>query len=99
MEEPDFWDDPEQSQESMKNLKSMKDDIEVYHTLKEQFEEIEVLMEMAEEENDESLLPEIREILDSFITSYENIRIKTLLSGEFDKENAIISLHAGAGGT
>ena len=99
MEEPDFWDDPEQSQESMKNLKSMKDDIEVYHTLKEQFEEIEVLMEMAEEENDESLLPEIREILDSFIASYENIRIKTLLSGEFDKENAIISLHAGAGGT
>jgi peptide chain release factor 2 len=54
---------------------------------------------MAEEENDASLIPEIQETLDQFIATYENIRIKTLLSGEYDKDNAIVSLHAGTGGT
>lgn len=99
MEEPDFWDRPEESQEAMKTLKDLKDDIETYHALKEQFEEIETLIEMAKEENDASLIPEIQETLDSFISTYENIRIKTLLSGEYDRDNAIVTLHAGAGGT
>ena len=99
MEEPDFWDDPEQSQEFMKKLKSMKDDIATYHTLQEQYEEIETLIEMAEEENDTSLLDEIQTTLDEFTTAFDNIRIKTLLSGEYDNVNAIVSLHAGAGGT
>ena len=99
MEEPGFWDDPEQSQEMMKKLKSMKDDIAIYHTLQEQYEEIETLIEMAEEENDASLIEEIQTTLDEFIASFDNIRIKTLLSGEYDNANAIVSLHAGAGGT
>ncbi|MDD7436229.1 MAG: peptide chain release factor 2 [Lachnospiraceae bacterium] len=99
MEEPGFWDDPEQSQEMMKKLKSMKDDIATYHTLQEQYEEIETLIEMAEEENDVSLIEEIQTTLDEFIASFDNIRIKTLLSGEYDNANAIVSLHAGAGGT
>ena len=99
MEEPDFWDKPEESQEAMKTLKDMKSDIETYQTLQEQFEEIETLIEMAEEENDASLLEEIQETLESFISTYDNIRIKTLLSGEYDKDNAIVTLHAGAGGT
>ena len=99
MEEPDFWDRPEESQEAMKTLKDLKDDIETYHALKEQFEEIETLIEMAKEENDASLIPEIQETLDSYISTYENIRIKTLLSGEYDRDNAIVTLHAGAGGT
>ena len=99
MEEPGFWDDPEQSQEMMKKLKSMKDDIATYHTLQEQYEEIETLIEMAEEENDTSLIEEIQTTLDEFIASFDNIRIKTLLSGEYDNVNAIVSLHAGAGGT
>lgn len=99
MEEPGFWDDPEQSQEMMKKLKSMKDDIATYHTLQEQYEEIETLIEMAEEENDASLIEEIQTTLDEFIASFDNIRIKTLLSGEYDNANAIVSLHAGAGGT
>ena len=54
---------------------------------------------MAEEENDASLIPEIQETLDEFEEKYEAIRIKTLLSGEYDKNNAIVTLHAGAGGT
>ncbi|MCU6725118.1 peptide chain release factor 2 [Muricoprocola aceti] len=99
MEEPGFWDDPEQSQEMMKKLKSMKDDIATYHTLQEQYEEIETLIEMAEEENDASLIEEIQTTLDEFMASFDNIRIKTLLSGEYDNANAIVSLHAGAGGT
>ncbi len=99
MEAPDFWDDPEVSQRKMKELKSMKDDVEVYASLKQQFEDIETLLEMGYEENDASLIPEIEELLAEFTEAYEGIRVKTLLSGEYDKDNAIVSLHAGAGGT
>ncbi len=99
MEAPDFWDNPEKSQESMKTLKSLKDDLETYNHLKEQYEEIELLIEMGYEENDESVLPEIEETLGQFRETFEAIRIRTLLSGEYDKNNAIVTLHAGAGGT
>lgn len=83
----------------MKNLKSMKDDIAIYAKLKDEFDEIETLIEMAAEENDESLIPEIQDLLDDLRKTYDDIRIKTLLSGEYDKDNAIVTLHAGAGGT
>ena len=99
MEEPDFWDNPEKSQESMKTLKSLKDDIAIYHHLTELFEEIELLIEMGYEENDPAVLPDIQANMDEFITEYENIRMKTLLSGEYDNNAAIVTLHAGAGGT
>ena len=99
MEAPDFWDNPEVSQEKMKQLKSLKDDVETYAHLEEQYEDIETLLEMGYEENDASLIPEIEEALFEFQQTYENIRIKTLLSGEYDKDDAIVSLHAGAGGT
>ena len=77
----------------------MKDDIAIYAKLKDEFDEIETLIEMAAEENDESLIPEIQDLLDDFRKTYDDIRIKTLLSGEYDKDNAIVTLHAGAGGT
>ena len=99
MEAPGFWDDPEVSQKKMKELKSLKDDAATYASLKTQFEDIETLIEMGYEENDASLIPEIQEQLEEFTATYEEIRIKTLLSGEYDKDNAIVSLHAGAGGT
>ena len=99
MEEPDFWDNPERSQESMKLLKSLKDDIDTYRQLEEQYEEIEMLIEMGYEENDPAVIPEIEETLTSFQNTLEDIRIKTLLSGEYDESNAIVTLHAGAGGT
>ena len=54
---------------------------------------------MGYEENDESLIPEIQELLDEFVSEFDNLRIKTLLSGEYDNNNAILTLHAGAGGT
>ena len=83
----------------MKELKSLKDVIETADGLVISFEDIGVLIEMAYDENDESLIPEIEEELTNFEQCFENIRIQTLLSGEYDKDNAIVTLHAGAGGT
>ena len=81
MEAPDFWDNPEKSQESMKTLKALKDDLETYQQLKNQYEEIELLIEMGYEENDPAVIPEIEETLKSFQETFDGIRIRTLLSG------------------
>lgn len=99
MEAPDFWNDPVVSQEKMKKLKSLKSDVATYQELAQQYEDIETMIEMGYEENDPELVPEIDEMLQEFIRTYEAIRMKTLLSGEYDGNNAILSLHAGAGGT
>ena len=81
MEAPDFWDDAEKSQQKMKELKSMKDDMETYQHLVSQMEDMETMIEMGYEENDPAIIPEIQEMLDEFRTDFDNIRIKTLLSG------------------
>lgn len=99
MEAPDFWNDPVVSQEKMKKLKSLKSDVATYQELAQQYEDIETMIEMGYEENDPELVPEIDEMLQEFVRTYEAIRMKTLLSGEYDGNNAILSLHAGAGGT
>ena len=99
MEAPDFWDNAEISQKKMKELKSMKDDMETYQNLVTQKEDMETLIEMSYEENDPSMIEEIQEMLDEFQAQFDSIRVKTLLSGEYDGENAIIKLNAGAGGT
>lgn len=99
MEAPDFWDNVEMSQKKMKELKSLKDDVATFAGLQEKFEDIQTLIEMANEENDASLIPEVEEEFAEFEEVFEGIRMKTLLSGEYDKDNAIVSLHAGAGGT
>ena len=99
MEAPDFWNDPERSQQMMKELKSKKDDVETYNSLVSQMDDIEVMLEMGYEENDPSLIPEIQQMLEEFEQTFEGIRMKTLLSGEYDRNNAIVTLHAGAGGT
>ncbi|MCM1498819.1 MAG: peptide chain release factor 2 [Clostridium sp.] len=99
MEAPDFWNDVEHSNEVMKTVKSLKSTLEAFDTVSDEYEEIEVLIEMADEENDDSLLPEIGELMERFKEHFEALRIQTLLSGEFDKDNAIVTLHAGSGGT
>jgi peptide chain release factor 2 len=99
MEAPGFWDDPEISQKKMKELKGYKDDVETYHSLEMKLEDIATLIEMGDEENDPEMVAEVAEELKEFEAAFEKIRIKTLLSGEYDKDNAIVSLHAGAGGT
>lgn len=79
MEAPDFWDDPERSQKLMKELKSKKDDVQIYEQLVSMMDDIEVMIEMGYEENDASLIPEIQEMLDEFEPTFEGIRMKTLL--------------------
>ena len=99
MEAPGFWDDPEISNRKMKELKNLKDTVDTIHGLEHQYEDIGALIEMSYEEEEEDMAAEIRSELDSFIASFEEIRISTLLSGEYDKYNAILKLNAGAGGT
>ena len=99
MEAPDFWNDPEVSQNKMKEVKSLKDDVATYAALSTQYDDIETMIEMGYEENDPELIPEIDQLMKEFVQTYEDIRMKTLLSGEYDRNNAIVSLHAGAGGT
>lgn len=99
MEAPDFWNDPEVSQNKMKEVKSLKDDVATYAAVSAQYDDIETMIEMGYEENDPELIPEIDQMMKEFVQTYEDIRMKTLLSGEYDRNNAIVSLHAGAGGT
>ncbi len=99
MEEPGFWDDPEKAQEMTRSLKSLKDDVAVFDEMTTLYEDVETLIEMGYEEEDASLFSEIEESLSSLKTKYETIVLKTLLSEEYDKDNAIVTLHAGAGGT
>ncbi|MBD9083818.1 MAG: peptide chain release factor 2 [Lachnospiraceae bacterium] len=99
MEAPGFWDDPERSNQKMKELKNLKDTVGECDKLSTQYDDILTLIDMGYEENDESLIPEIRGELDEFIREFDELRISTLLSGEYDKNNAILKLNAGAGGT
>ena len=99
MEAPGFWDNPDKSNLKMKELKNLKDTVELCNKLSTQFEDIQTLIEMGYEENDEALVADIRGELDEFITELEELRISTLLSGEYDKNNAILKINAGAGGT
>ena len=99
MEEPGFWDDPEQSTRMVRESKNLKDEVDTYRALEQQYEDIQVMIQMGYEENDSSLIPEIEEMLEQFKETLENMRMKLLLSGEYDSNNAILRLNAGAGGT
>ncbi|MCI9200685.1 MAG: peptide chain release factor 2 [Lachnospiraceae bacterium] len=99
MEAPGFWDDPEVSNQKMKELKNLKDTVDTIQGLERQYEDIRDLIEMSYEEDDAEMAADIRSELDTFIATFEDIRIRTLLSGEYDKDNAILKLNAGAGGT
>ena len=99
MEEPGFWDNAERSAKLVQEAKNLKDTVDLFHGLETQFEDIQVLIEMGYEENDPSLIPEIEEMLKEFEVNLEKLRLETLLSGEYDKCNAILRLNAGAGGT
>ena len=99
MEEPDFWNDPERSTKLMKEAKNLKDTVEGSKKLETDYEEIGLLIEMGNEENDPSVIPEVEEMIKAFEEKLENLRIGTLLTGEYDSANAILRLNAGAGGT
>lgn len=99
MEQPGFWDNVEVSQNAMRELNTLKSAVDKYEKLKTSYEDILVMIEMGYEEADETIIPDIREEIDVFKEEFEKLRIDTLLSGEYDKCGAILTLHAGAGGT
>ena len=99
MGEPTFWDDAEEAQKINQELNDVKISVDKYKNLKTKFEDAQTLWEMAVEDEDESLEEEINGDLDNVAEGLENLQLEVLLSGPYDANNAILTLHAGAGGT
>ena len=96
---PDFWDDLENSQKILQKTGKLKNTVESYDNLCSSYEDLGVLIEMGDEEEDLSLVEEIETTLSEFEKGLASLRLQTLLTGEYDKNNAILTFHAGAGGT
>ena len=99
MEEEGFWNDAAKAQNYMKELKNLKDTVQEYRDLETQYSDLYDLIDMVNEENDESMVGDVQAEFERFTNNFEEVRLATLLDGEFDKNNAIVTLHAGAGGT
>lgn len=96
---PGFWDDMENSQKTMQKIGSLKSKITSYESLKSDYEDALVMIELANEEEDESLLEDCEKSVKDIENRIETLTLSTLLSGEFDSKNALLTFHAGAGGT
>ena len=96
---PGFWDDPEEAQKVMKEKKSVEDSLDTLKSLGARLDDLEVLIEMADEEEDEELASEAENEFAKLSADLDDLRIRTLLDGKYDHNNAIISVHAGSGGT
>ena len=94
-----FWNDTENSQKVQKRISALKNKIEKYDRLCTQYEDMLTICEMALEEDDDSMLEELESEFKSFEEKLETMRLQTLLTGEYDANNAILTFHAGAGGT
>ena len=99
MGSPGFWDDTERAQKISAKASSVEGRIKHYESLNSRADDIEVLMELAEEADDAGMVDEIRSEFDSLKADLETLRLQTLLTGDYDGCNCILSLHAGAGGT
>ena len=97
--EPGFWDDVEKSQKVLQRTGSLKGKVEAYEGLVAKYEDTHALIELANEEEDESLLEEAENEVEAVKENLEKQRLQTLLTGEYDKNNAILTFHAGSGGT
>lgn len=97
--DPDFWNDMENSKKVLRRTSALKGKIAAYEGLKAAYEDTLTLIELADEEEDLSLLPDAQADFESFKKELETQRLTTLLSGEYDQNNAILTFHAGAGGT
>ena len=97
--EDGFWDDIENSQKVLQKTKQLKDKVEAYENLRGKWEDTLVLIDLANEENDESMLPDVTQATEEIESTIDKMTLETLLSGQYDKSNAIMTLHAGAGGT
>ena len=97
--DPEFWNDMAKSQKTMQTIKGLKDKVNGYENLVSKYEDIYTLIEMGQEEEDADILEEVKQESEEFKENYEKLRIATLLDGEYDRNNAIVTLHAGEGGT
>ncbi|MCM1164932.1 MAG: peptide chain release factor 2 [Lachnospiraceae bacterium] len=97
--EPNFWDDPEKSQAVMQQIGQYKQTIGGFEKLCANREDVLTMIELAEEENDESMAGEVNALAETVKKEFEEQKLSTLLTGEYDSSNAIVSFHAGAGGT
>ena len=96
---PGFWDNPEESQKIVQKTGKLKNTVELYDKSVTLYEDLEVLIGMGDEEGDLSLIPEIETSIEELENSLASQRLQTLLTGEYDRNNAILTFHAGAGGT
>lgn len=94
-----FWNDLDRSQKVLQTTKKLKSKCEIYDKLAAKWDDLYTLCTMAIEEEDLSILPEVAEEFETFQKELESARLSTLLNGEYDSNNAILSFHAGAGGT
>lgn len=97
--EPGFWDDMENSQKILQKTSQFKTIVDNYQKLHTMLEDLETMIEMGMEEEDDSLLEEIKQNYDMFESELHSQKLATLLTGEYDSKNAILTFHAGAGGT
>ena len=95
---PGFWSNPQRVQEVNRRIAVLRDEISAYEKLSLKIEDIQTLVVLATEENDESLHPEIASDLESVANHLQQMELRLMLTGEFDENNAILSIHAGAGG-
>lgn len=98
-QEPGFWDDMEKSQGILQKSKSIRDKLETFKVLESDCHDLLTLLDLGLEEKDESILGEVQEGYDELNRRHEKLRLQTLLKGEYDRNDAIFTLHAGAGGT
>ncbi|AQR78607.1 peptide chain release factor 2 [Paenibacillus larvae subsp. pulvifaciens] len=99
MAAPDFWDDQEKAQKTIAELNAIKGSVEQFQALSSEFGDIEVMAQLAEEEDDESLAAEVAESIKGIVGKLEGFELQLLLSQPYDRLNAILELHPGAGGT
>ncbi|MEA5056376.1 peptide chain release factor 2 [Anaerotignum propionicum] len=97
--DPEFWGDLEKSQKTLQQLKALKNKVGKFETLVTTYEDILTLIEMGIEEQDDSVYEEVKAMRNTFETEFEELHIATMLDGEYDRNNAIVTLHAGTGGT
>ncbi|KAB2953604.1 peptide chain release factor 2 [Heliorestis acidaminivorans] len=99
IQDPTFWDDPDEAQKIMQELNGLKEKERSYQDLYSRYEDLQVLQELGAEENDESILEELEKGIVSIKAELEQWHLALLLNGPYDRNNALLSLHAGAGGT
>ncbi len=98
-EAPGFWDNPEKSQKIVVKTKSCENKLEKYSRMESAWEDLMTICEMAAEEDDDSMLDELKEGFAQLAADMESTRLSTLLTGNYDGNNALVSFHSGAGGT